>query len=93
MPNSSNVRSVTTADGEVVYGSVASVDVYNIDHMSILVNGQNIEISGLSAETPVYVYNLNGTVGATGKGNCSFSLPGKNIYVLKADAKVQKIVL
>ena len=93
IPNNSNVRRVTDAEGTVIYGSLASVKTPEKVNITIQTEGNTIRIAGLNSSTPVSVYDMNGKVIATGRGNCEFTLSTSNIYVVKAGSITQMIIL
>ena len=89
----SSILSVATAEGEVVYDRMASVSESHADDVKIAVNGRTLELTGLSTDTHVSVYDLSGALGAEGYGTCSFSLTGKSVYIVKAGTATRKVVL
>lgn len=89
----SSILSVTTAEGEVVYDRMASVSESHADDVKIAVNGRTLELTGLSTDTHVSVYDLSGALVAEGYGTCSFSLTGKSVYIVKAGTATRKVVL
>lgn len=84
---------VSDADGNFSEGYEVSLGKIAADNATVVATGHEITVSGISAATPVSVFDLSGRLVGSAKGEATFSL-SKGLYIVSIHGvKTVKVML